>query len=143
MARVHHVVSSSLRKYSAEQNLPYFRAYTPHTRITRTRIYLAQNRVFCKIKAVCLSLTQSKLPTCWMHCRLTATSISALMASPVVTTTTVTQLQLMLRTTVTKFPARTLVCSPALSVVNSVNKIILTYGYQLIWYIILCKNDFV
>ena len=48
------------------------------------------------------------------------------MAPPVVTTTTVTQLQLMLRTTVTKFRAKTLVCSPALSVVNSVNKIILT-----------------
>jgi len=52
------------------------------------------------------------------------------MALPVVPTTTVTQLQLMLKTTVTKFRAKTLVCSPALSVVNSVNKIILTYGYQ-------------
>jgi len=78
-----------------------------------------------------------------MCSRLTATSISALMALPVVTTATVSQLQLMLRTTVTNFPAKTLVCSPALSVVNSVNKIILTYGYQLTWYIILCKNDFV
>jgi len=32
--------------------IPYFRAYTLHTHITRTRLYLAQNRIFSTKKIV-------------------------------------------------------------------------------------------